>query len=146
MQGPTLIDLTIRNLYFLRSSSQVKQLRLTPCQNKNRPDKKRQWYQLYPIFSLRNHNSPIIIHNTNNKQQLSYFVHNNIFIFRRKFVECCSFVRVADIEWTFKCRRACGHVDVGMCPHQVLAATLLNPISTRGGRFCPPYTGVHTKF
>ena len=22
------------------------------------------------------------------------------------------------------CRRACGHVDVGTCPHQVLAATL----------------------
>ena len=22
----------------------------------------------------------------------------------------------------------------------------LNPISTGGGRFCPPYTGVHTKF
>ena len=22
----------------------------------------------------------------------------------------------------------------------------LNPISTRGGRLCPPYTGVHTKF
>ena len=21
-----------------------------------------------------------------------------------------------------------------------------NPISTRGGRLCPPYTGVHTKF
>ena len=27
-------------------------------------------------------------------------------------------------------RRACGHVDVGTCPHQVLAATLTYPIST----------------
>ena len=42
-------------------------------------------------------------------------------------------------------RRACGHVDKGTCPHQVLAATLTLS-QPRGGRLCPPYTGVHTKF
>ena len=37
---------------------------------------------------------------------------------------------------------ACGYGDVStpsFCSH-------LNPISTRGGRLCPPYTGVNTKF
>ena len=37
---------------------------------------------------------------------------------------------------------ACGRGDVStpsFCNH-------LNPISTRWGRLCPPYTGVHTKF
>ena len=43
------------------------------------------------------------------------------------------------------CRRACGHVDVGTCPHQVLAATLT--LSQPGGQIMPTlYTGVHTKF
>ena len=41
-------------------------------------------------------------------------------------------------------RRACGPVDVGTCPHQLLAATLT--LSQPGGLLCPPYTGVHTKF
>ena len=40
---------------------------------------------------------------------------------------------------------ACGHVDVGMCPHQVLAATLTLS-HPGGGGLCPPYTCVHTKF
>ena len=42
------------------------------------------------------------------------------------------------------CRRACGHVDVGTCPHQVLAATLT--LSQPGGAdyapasvLAPPY-------
>ena len=33
------------------------------------------------------------------------------------------------------CRRACGHVDVGTCPHQVLAATLT--LSQPGGGGTP---------
>ena len=32
-------------------------------------------------------------------------------------------------------RRTCGHVDVGMCPHQVLAATLT--LSQPGGQIMP---------
>ena len=32
-------------------------------------------------------------------------------------------------------RRVCGHVDVGMCPHQVLAATLT--LSQPGGQIMP---------
>ena len=41
-------------------------------------------------------------------------------------------------------RRTCGHVDVGTCPHQVLAATLT--LSQPGGQIMPTlYTGVHTK-
>ena len=41
-------------------------------------------------------------------------------------------------------RPACGHVDVGTCPHQVLAATLT--LSQPGGQIMPTlYTGVHTK-
>ena len=32
-------------------------------------------------------------------------------------------------------RRACGHVDMGMGPHQVLAITLT--LSQPGGRLCP---------
>ena len=44
-----------------------------------------------------------------------------------------------------KCRRACGHVDEGTCPHQVLAATLT--LSQPGGQIMPTlYTSVHTKF
>ena len=40
---------------------------------------------------------------------------------------------------------ACGHVDVGTCPHQVLAATLT--LSHPGGQIMPTqYTGVDTKF
>ena len=39
-------------------------------------------------------------------------------------------------------RRTCGHVDVGTCPHQVLAATLT--LSQPGGRLCPPYILVST--
>ena len=43
-------------------------------------------------------------------------------------------------------RKYCGHVDVGTCPHQVLAATL-NLSQSRGADYlCPPYTNVHTKF
>ena len=38
-------------------------------------------------------------------------------------------------------RRACGHVDVGTCPHQVLAATLTLS-QPRGARLCPPYTAL----
>ena len=41
-------------------------------------------------------------------------------------------------------RRACGHVDEGTCPYQVLAATLDQP---RGADYAHlPYTGVFTKF
>ena len=41
-------------------------------------------------------------------------------------------------------RRASGHVDVGTCPHQVMAATLT--LSQLGGQIMPTlYTGVHTK-
>ena len=39
-------------------------------------------------------------------------------------------------------RRACGHVDVGTCPHQVLAVTLTISQPGVGGRLCLPYTGV----
>ena len=42
-------------------------------------------------------------------------------------------------------RRACGHVDVGTSPHQVLAATLT--LSQPGGQIMPTLcTSVHTKF
>ena len=76
-----LQNFTIRNPYFLRSSSsQVKQLRLTPCQNKNWPDKKRQWHQLYPICSVRNHSFSITMHYTNNKFHIG---RQNIFIGRK---------------------------------------------------------------
>ena len=37
---------------------------------------------------------------------------------------------------------ACGRGDVSTPSF----GSHLNPISTRGGRSCPPYTGVHTKF
>ena len=37
---------------------------------------------------------------------------------------------------------ACGRGDVS----KPSFGSHLNPISTRGGRLCPPYTGVHTKF
>ena len=37
---------------------------------------------------------------------------------------------------------ACGRGDVSTPSF----GSHLNPISTRGGRLCPPYTGVHTKF
>ena len=44
-----------------------------------------------------------------------------------------------------KAQWACGHVDVGTCPHQLLAATLT--LSQPGGQIMPTlYTGVHTKF
>ena len=42
-------------------------------------------------------------------------------------------------------RRTCGHVDVETCPHQILEVTL-TLIQPGGGRFCPPYTDVPTKF
>jgi hypothetical protein len=42
-------------------------------------------------------------------------------------------------------RRACEHVDVGTCPHQVFAATL-TLFQPGVGRLCPPYTVVPTKF
>ena len=34
-------------------------------------------------------------------------------------------------------RRACGHVDEGTCPHQVLAATLTLSQPGRGGQIMP---------
>ena len=37
---------------------------------------------------------------------------------------------------------ACGQGDTSTPSF----GTYLNPISTRGCRLCPPYTGVHTKF
>ena len=37
---------------------------------------------------------------------------------------------------------ACGRGDVSTPSF----GSPLNPISTKGGRLCPPYTGVHTKF
>ena len=43
-----------------------------------------------------------------------------------------------------KSRCACGHVDVGTCPHQVLAACLT--LSQPGRQIMPTLTGVHTKF
>ena len=41
-----------------------------------------------------------------------------------------------------KSRHVCGHVHVSTPSF----GSHLNPISTREGRLCPPYTGVHTKF
>ena len=42
-------------------------------------------------------------------------------------------------------RRACGYVDMGTCPHQILAATLT--LSQPGEQIMPTiYTGVRIKF
>ena len=43
-------------------------------------------------------------------------------------------------------RRTCWHVDEGTFPHQVLAVTLTLSQSGGGGRLCPPYSSIHTKF
>ena len=43
-------------------------------------------------------------------------------------------IQILNIWWSIF-RRACGHVDVGTCPHQVLAATLT--LSQPGGQIMP---------
>jgi hypothetical protein len=53
------------------------------------------------------------------------------------------YLRISRVVCTY--RRACGHVDVGTCPHKVLAATL-TLFQPGVGRLCPPYTVVPTKF
>ena len=59
---------------------------------------------------------------------------------------CINYLSFFSIHvFTASFRRACGHVDEGTCPHQVLAVTLT--LSQPGGQIMPTlYTGVHTKF
>ena len=70
------------------------------------------------------------------KFKVMYFHFSSFFVWRKNL----------GLKSKVLCRRACGLVDVGTCPHQVLATTLTLSQPRGGGRLRPPYTGVHTKF
>ena len=57
---------------------------------------------------------------------------------------------ISTLFWQLTTVIACLEVRLWACGRGDVSApsfgSHLNPISTRGGRFCPPYTGVHTKF
>ena len=84
----------------------------------------------------------IIITDSNTNAMNRLYFSKSICLFNCSKHKPCIFFSVVQ---QFLSRRACGGVDVGTCPHQVLAATLT--LSQPGGQIMPTlYTGVHTKF